>query len=120
MIFLSLSVDLWPARNCEQVAGQQVSRSNHRRILSSGFSCLVTEPGGKEILPVTSQSLPMGSIDPSLLFSSNPSPPHHLSEASAWVECKVTLSAFNSKVCVREEVSVIHIFIYLFSHFAAF
>lgn len=27
MIILSLSLDLWPARNCEQLAGQQVKPS---------------------------------------------------------------------------------------------
>lgn len=42
----------------------------------------------------------------------SPPTPHHLPEAR--VECTVTLSAVNLKVCVGEEVSVIHLFIYLF------
>lgn len=129
MILLS-----WPATSNELWAaswspGQTIWASSPLALaawlLNMRLRYAVTLPPfqAREILSVTSQSLPMGSINPSLLFSSNLAPPHHLPEASARSECKVILSALNFKVCVcvgrRRGVSHSSTYIFI-SHFAAF
>lgn len=119
----------WPAASNELWAaswspGQTIKTSGPLALaawfLNSRLRFAVTLPPfqAREILSVTSQSLPMGSIIPSLLFSSNLAPPHHLPEASARSECKVILSALNFKVCLCRQEKRSHSFIYLYIYFS--
>lgn len=93
-------MDLQPVTNCELVG-----RSDHQRILSSGFSCPVGEPEvcndsefhKKEIPSDTSQPLPMGSINPSLLRYSPPTACHrHL--LRGYFECIQLKSVIRSSI----------------------
>lgn len=120
MIFLSFS--LWTCGRWWTVSSQPVSRLNRWRVLSSGFSCLVTDlevccDSDHPPLPPLREERYYQSLASHCQWAR--SIPHYYSPPTLHhhTTChghQLGLSAVNLKVCIREGVSVIHLFIYLF------
>ena len=108
LVSLSLSLSLSVCVDLEELWGQQVGSC------PLALAAWLLNPREERYYQSLASHCQWARSIPHYYSPPTPAPPHHLPQASARVECKVTLSSFNSEVCAGEEVSVIHLFIYLF------